>query len=235
VIATLYASEPRGEQVPSGCASSAAPWPLRAGVVHVWRFANDQPPDPRWLSADEHERAARFAARGHRDAYVVQHAMVRALLARYQGLEPSAIAFERGTHGKPRVAGLRHNLAHADDVALLAVSLDVELGVDLERYDAAIDPDQLARLVLAPAEAHCVERRAFLRVWCRKEACLKATGVGLLDDLTSVAVLDDLVVLDGTSVHVQDLALDTDHAAALATLQPCEPIRGPLEDYFVKS
>jgi phosphopantetheinyl transferase len=89
--------------------------------------------------------------------------------------------------------------------------------------------------VFAPAEAHCVERRAFLRVWCRKEACLKATGVGLLDDLTSIAVLDDVVALGSTTVHVQDLALDTDHAAALATLQPCDAIRGPLEDYFVKS
>jgi 4'-phosphopantetheinyl transferase len=208
---------------------------LRSGVVHVWRFANDQAPDPRWLSADELERAARFAARTHRDAYVVQHAMVRALLARYLVVEPSAVAFERDRHGKPRVAGLAHNLAHADDVALLAVALDGELGVDLERYDAAIDPHQLARLVLAPAEAHCVERRPFMRVWCRKEACLKATGVGLLDDLSSLAVLDDVVTLDGVAVHVQDLALDTDHAAALATLQPCDPIRGPLEDYFVKS
>jgi 4'-phosphopantetheinyl transferase len=222
VIATLYAS-------------SAAPWPLRAGVVHVWRFANDQPADPRWLSADETAQAARFAARAHRDAYVVQHAMVRVLLARYLEVEPSAVVFERGPRGKPHVAGLRHNLAHADDTALLAVALDVELGVDLERYDAAIEPAQLARLVLAPAEAHCVERRAFLRVWCRKEACLKATGVGLLDDLTSITVLDDVVTLDGATLHVQDLALDIDHAAALATLQPCGAIRGPLEDYFVKS
>jgi 4'-phosphopantetheinyl transferase len=222
VIATLYAT-------------SAAPWPLRAGVVHVWRFANDQAPDPRWLSPDETAQAARFAARAHRDAYVVQHAMVRALLARYLEVEPSAVAFERGSHGKPHVAGLWHNLAHADDVALLAVALDIELGVDLERYDAAIDPVQLARLVLAPAEARCVERHAFLRVWCRKEACLKATGVGLLDDLTSIAVLEDVITVDATTVYVQDLAIDTEHAAALATLRPCDPIRGPLEDYLVKS
>jgi len=224
VIATLYAS-------------SATPWPLRAGVVHVWRFANDQAADATSLSPDEHHRAARFAARAHRDAYVVQHAMVRGLLARYLAVSPSAIAFERGAHGKPRVtgvAGLHHNLAHAEDVALLAVARDVELGIDLERYDAAIDPEKLARLVLAPVETGCVERRAFLRVWCRKEACLKATGVGLLDDLTSVAVLDDLVTLDGTTVHLQDLDV-ADHAAALATLQPCDAIRGPLEDYFVKS
>ena len=216
-------------------ASSAAPWPLRAGVVHVWRFANDQAADAAWLSPDETAQAARFATRAHRDAYVVQHAMVRGLLARYLELEPDAVAFERGPHGKPHVAGLWHNLAHAEDVALLAVALDGELGVDLERYDAAIDPAKLARFVLAPAEAHCVDRRSFLRVWCRKEACLKATGVGLLDDLTSIAVLDDVVALDGTTVHIQDLALDTDHAAALATSQRCDAIRGPLEDYFVKS
>ncbi len=200
------------------------------GVVDVWAFACDQQPGALadTLSPDELARARRFVAPVHRARYIAQHAIVRALLARYTGLAPAAIAFTRGPHGKPAVAGVEHNLSHTDDVALLAVSRELAVGVDIERHAADIDPYELARTVLAPAEAACLERRAFLRIWCRKEACLKATGVGLLDDLTSVSVHDDRVEIAGALVYVQDLAIDADHAAALATLGPCAPLV-PLE------
>ena len=121
-------------------ATSSASVTLAPGEVHIWRFPNDQAGDLSSLSPDERAQAARFASRAHRDAYVAQHTVVRALLARYVN---GPVAFERGPRGKPRLAGgvrLHHNLAHADDIALLAVSLDLELGIDLERYDAAIDP-----------------------------------------------------------------------------------------------
>jgi 4'-phosphopantetheinyl transferase len=208
LIATLFATS-----------ATAA---LRAGDVHVWRFACAQDPGAlaAALSHDERSAAARFTATAHRDAYIAQHAMVRWLLARYVDVAPGALVFERGPRGKPAVAGVHHNLAHAEDVALLAVARDVEVGVDIERYDAAIDPVKLAPLVLAPAEAQCTSRRAFLRVWCRKEACLKATGVGLLDDLTSVAVLRERVDVASAIVYVQDLVVGAEHAAALATSMP---------------
>jgi 4'-phosphopantetheinyl transferase len=155
---------------------------------------------------------------------VTQHAMVRALLARYLGVPPAALAFTRGARGKPAVAGLEHNLSHTDDVALLAVARVNPLGVDVERLAARLEPAELARLVLAPAEAACLDRAAFLRIWCRKEACLKATGVGLLDDLTQVVVMAERVDVAGTTVHVQDLAVGPAHLAALATLHPCARI-----------
>lgn len=194
------------------------------GTVDVWRFACDQDAAGDALSPEEQAIADRFVSPVHRARYIAQHAMTRALLARYLGIAPAAIAFTRGARGKPAVAGLEHNLSHTDDIALLAVSRTIPLGVDVERYAANIDPLELARTVLAPSEAACTERRAFFRIWCRKEACLKATGVGLLDDLTSVSVIDDRVDVGGALVHVQDLAFDAEHAGALATLVPCAPI-----------
>jgi 4'-phosphopantetheinyl transferase len=197
VIAELYAND--GE-----------PWPLRDGVVHVWKFGFAGEADPAGLSDEERAIAERFATRALRDTYVVQHVAVRALLAKYVA---GPISFTRGARGKPHVAGIEHNLAHCDDVALLAVARDVAVGVDVERLDAAIDQRAVARIVRAPAEAAL----SFMRVWCRKEACLKATGVGLLDDLTSVSVAGERVEVAGEIVYVHDLELDGEHAAALAT------------------
>jgi 4'-phosphopantetheinyl transferase len=205
VIATLFAN-------------ASEPWPLRAGVVHVWRFECRQDPGrlAAALSDDEQAAARRFATAELRDAYIVQHAMTRGLLARYVDAEPGTLRFSRGARGKPMLESVHHNLSHAEDVALLAVTHDAPLGVDVERFAAPLDLAALIPLVLAPAEAACIDRRAFLRVWCRKEACLKATGIGLLDDLTAVSAIADRVVIAGIAMHVQDLAIGDAHAAALS-------------------
>ena len=211
MIATLYAN-------------TAEPWPLREGTVHVWRFANHQDPGSlaSVLSPDEVVAANRFYRQLHRDRYVVQHSMIRCLLARYLDREPQTIAFERGKRGKPFLAdggGLEFNLSHADDVALLAVAREIQLGVDLERFDATLDVDKLAPIVLAPDEqASRSDKRAFLRIWCRKEAALKATGIGLVDDLTSVSVFAERTEITGVAVEVRDLFVSETHAAALAML-----------------
>lgn len=190
--------------------------------VHVWKFPNAQQVDASSLSADELARAARFSTQKLRDDYVAQHVIQRALLSRYVDV----VEFTRGPRGKPHVAGatgIWHNLAHAEDYALLAIAHH-EVGIDIERFDAAIDPAKLAAIVLAPDE----NQADFLRIWTRKEACLKATGVGLIDDLTSVSVVADTVTLDGITLYLRDLEFP-DHAAALATTVPCGPL------YFVKS
>ena len=218
MIATLYANAP-------------GPWPLREGVVHVWRFACQQDPGAlaATLSPEEQHVASRFATRALRDAYIVQHAMLRGLLARYVDCAPDRIELARGARGKPYVVGrdLEVNLAHCDDVALLAVACGIAVGVDVERLDAGLDTHALGRIVLAPSEvALGGDRRGFLRVWCRKEACLKATGVGLLDDLTAVSVVAERVDVAGDVVYVQDLDVGTAHAAALATSVPCARVTG---------
>lgn len=197
MIADLYSNDGRA-------------WPLRDGVVHVWRFSLLGEAAPSTLSDEERAIAARFATQELRDRYIVAHAGVRALLAQY--VEPP-LAFTRGTRGKPQLAGVEHNLSHCDDVALLAVAWDRALGVDIERRDADIDERSVGRIVLARDE----DELDFMSVWCRKEASLKATGVGLLDDLTSVSVREDHTVVEGTPVWIYDLDMGEDHAAALAT------------------
>jgi hypothetical protein len=59
---------------------------------------------------------------------------VRALLARYTGLAPEALAVDIGAHGKPALRGvdLAFNLSHSGAHTLLAVARGCALGVDLE-------------------------------------------------------------------------------------------------------
>src|SRR5207253_2715487 len=73
-----------------------------------------------------------------------------------------------------------------DELALIAVCMERELGVDLEKIRSISESARIVESYFTPAElaqfmALDPSRRdeAFLRGWTRKEAILKAKGVGL--------------------------------------------------------
>jgi len=162
-------------------------------VVEAWR---------QLLSDDEKLRADRFVRRRDRARWIVAHGVLRHLLGRYCGIDPRAIAFVHGAAGKPslaragtRDAATTFNLAHSHDRALLAVSRDREIGVDLEQVRDDFDPLPIARefffgteLAAIEAAAADARRDAFFRHWTAKEAVLKAHGAGLSLALDSFCV-----------------------------------------------
>lgn len=168
-------------------------WPrLADDEVHVWRFALHAGPETlsglaSVLADDEHERAARFVFARDRRRFVVARATLRHVLGRYAVKSPQALAFEYGPHGKPSLVApkLSFNLAHSEDLALLAVARSGRLGIDLEA-ERALDLLSLARTTFSAREAAALaalpleaRARAFFHVWTCKEACVKALGQGL--------------------------------------------------------
>ena len=170
---------------------------LPPDVVHVWRVELDPPEAAvvrlaRPLSADEQQRAARFQSVALRRRFVVAHGVLRLILGRYTGSDPAALLFRNGPHGKPALrapdttTSLHFNLSHADDLALIAVARDRELGVDIERRrplpDAAAIADRFFSLSERSAlRAMPADRRLeyFYTLWTCKEAYIKARGDGL--------------------------------------------------------
>jgi 4'-phosphopantetheinyl transferase len=169
----------------------------RRDEVHVWRIALDEPDDvvsrlAGVLAPDERARAARFLAPVHGQRFRVGRGMLRAILARYLGLEPDRIEFTYGPHGKPslaaasRTADVRFNLAHSKDVALLGVCLGRELGVDVEAVRPLEDAERIVGRFFSAREqadffgvAPELRQHAFFLGWVRKEAYIKAIGTGL--------------------------------------------------------
>lgn len=143
-------------------------------------------PDPR-LDAAENARARGFRFEVDRARYVASHLALRGVLGACLGVDAAAVRFDPAVPalGKPRLlgAGLRFNLSHAGAHALIAVATR-EVGVDIEE-EAAIDKTPLLPL-LSPAEAAAVRAEApagqvaaLRRLWPRKEAYVKALGLGL--------------------------------------------------------
>jgi 4'-phosphopantetheinyl transferase len=151
------------------------------------------------LTADELLRAGRMRAEESRRRAVVTRAAVRALLGRYLGRAPTELSFAAGPQGKPRLARpvspLRFNLSHSAGRALIAVTHETEVGVDIEQIRPRADLPGVGRRVFTEAEREAIEaagagRRdaAFYRHWVAKEAFVKATGRGI-ESLRSFEVL----------------------------------------------
>ena len=102
---------------------------LTADAVDVWRadLSVDGAQERALLSPAEEQRAARFARQELGRRWALARGILRALLARYTGLDPRALEFREGPHGKPALAGtqpsLRFNLSHSGGVALYVLSL----------------------------------------------------------------------------------------------------------------
>jgi 4'-phosphopantetheinyl transferase len=153
------------------------------------------------LSPDELERAGRFRFPKDRAHFVAAHGALRHILAGYLECRPAELRFSYGASGKPALAPgwgadtLRFNLSHSHGLALCAVALSREVGVDLEFVrpllgDSAIperffSPAEVLALRALPAES---QPEAFFNCWTRKEAYIKARGEGLSIPLDSFEV-----------------------------------------------
>ena len=210
----------------------AAPWPappatvaLPPDDVHVWRVRLDLPPDALaeladTLSSDEHVRAARFRFARDRARAIAARGQLRAILGRYLRRSPRRVRFASGPHGKPHLAvptgraALRFNLAHAEDLALVAVAWRREVGVDVERERGdRVDLD-VARRMFPPEDVRALEalapalrQRAFFALWTAREAYAKGTGLGLSDEAAEALP---------ASWTVRQLPIDAGFAAAVA-------------------
>lgn len=182
----------------------AAPTPLsiEPGWAHVFRLRLNLPGETlsalrSVLDPAEQARAARYRVEGKRREYVAARGQMRSVLAAYVGCNPAGLHFDASPHGKPFLpgAGLRFNLSHTDGLALLAVTNGQEVGIDLESTHRQVEGDTLAERFFSPSEVEALRAlppeqhlTGFLNGWTRKEAYIKARGLGLALPLDSFSV-----------------------------------------------
>jgi 4'-phosphopantetheinyl transferase len=199
------------------------------------------------LDAAERERANRFRFSGDRLLFVIAHGVLRQLLAGYTGCSRDAIRYRVGAFGKP---SLEHpatdspffNMSHSGEIVLVAISRSHDLGADVERWSDEVECELLARDFFSAAEQTAFlllpeqQRRAsFFACWSRKEAYIKATGVGIsggLDyfDVTVSAaepgrLLADRARADANDWMMVDLDAGHGYAAALVVDRATRAIR----------
>ena len=157
------------------------------------------------LAPDEAERARRLRFEADRRRFVGSRVALRRILAGCLAVAPREITFRAAPSGKPRLdpashgSTLRFNVSHSGDLALVAVSRGVEVGVDVELRRPQPDLEALAARYFSPCERAAIAAlrpthrlAAFFDYWTLKEAYLKACGDGLNRRLDAFdVVLDD--------------------------------------------
>jgi 4'-phosphopantetheinyl transferase len=172
------------------------------GWVHVYRLALDLPVKQlealsATLTQDESARAARYLREIDRQRFIAARGQMRSILAEYLGTDPAGLRFTYNPQGKPDLieGEPRFNLSHSDGLALLGITFEKEIGIDVERLNRSVDYANITRRFFAPAEVAeffslplADRARAFCNGWTRKEAYIKAQGTGMAFRLDSFSV-----------------------------------------------
>ena len=158
------------------------------------------------LSDDEKERSFRRVPEVRRRA-VVSRGRLRVLLGCLIGVPPEEVSLTTGHFGKPYLSGphqssIQFNVAHSMDEAVIALSRQCTIGVDVEKRKTTHD-ERWARLmaptILSEIEmkkrfgaSHELRPEEVLDCWVAKEAVLKAIGTGIGDKLRACQLPSDL-------------------------------------------
>jgi 4'-phosphopantetheinyl transferase len=173
---------------------SQPPQPFEPKQIHVWAWTLesdgvDLGAHTALLDEQEFARFDRFHFDRDRARFAISHANMRRILAAYLTQPPERIRFISNRYGKPELAGertggIRFNLSHSQSMGMLALSPGIEVGVDVEDF-RPIEPEvarssfsagEIAELAKLQGHAWLA---GFYACWTRKEAVVKAEGLGL--------------------------------------------------------
>lgn len=158
------------------------------------------------LTPGERERAKAKRITKKRHEYIAGQASLRTLLARQLDIDPMQVKYERGPKGKPYLSETAHtdsprvqfNISHSGAMVMVAMTLDAELGVDVEWHNERTDPDRVARRAFCEAERHVMsalapsaKREHFFALWTCKEALVKCTGLGIHSGMNNFEIVLD--------------------------------------------
>jgi 4'-phosphopantetheinyl transferase len=220
---------------------------LPSGQVNLW-WARPRL-EPGWINLlddAEQDRLSRFHRPEDAARFLTGAMMVRCVFAADLEIPAEQVQLDRicpdchRPHGKVRLVSRRHDavqvsVSHSNSWVVVAATRGASIGVDVERVDTNLDHLALGRLVLrneellelASVDEH--DRAAwFTTCWVRKEAVVKAMGLGLRVPLRHFAVSGPSAaapIVEGPSradwherVRLVDLECDDAYGAALAVM-----------------
>lgn len=146
-----------------------------------------------FLTPEETERSRRFRHSGNRESYILVHGLLREILGGHLGIKPASVQIGYNSFGRPFLTGypgnIFFNLSHSSGLSVLAFDPLNEIGVDTEYMDADFEYDDIVNMFFSGDEKSYIRetgeesRSRFYEIWTRKEAFLKALGIGITEHL----------------------------------------------------
>jgi 4'-phosphopantetheinyl transferase len=196
-----------------------------------WRDGDDA------ISDEDRRRMERMRVEADRHRLVVSRLALRSLVSSLwpESSEPPVIDHRLGHRPRLQAGALHLSLAHAGDWVMCAASPH-PVGVDIE-LPLADPPDPLLieRTLTSGEQANWQhiestrQCRAFARLWCRKEAALKACGHGLGVDPRTLDVRSSLLSCpaDGATWELHDIEASVESTPGAAAAAPATAVAAP--------
>ena len=158
---------------------------------YVWQNAAESEICAAVLSPEEKERGTKYRDRDAGLRWMAARTFLRSILAAYTETPPRDIQLLVSDQGKPFLAGknplsLRFNITHSGEYAIVAISREHSVGVDIEKIKPNFDYESIMSISFSNNErklfsglAESERLNTFYRIWTLKEAVAKAIGTGL--------------------------------------------------------
>ncbi len=162
-------------------------------TLHLWIVNTDSfPPPIDSLSTEEKNQLNTLTDPKEKSRFLSRRTILRSLFSHYLAIPAQKIAFQKGKNGKPFVekSPLQFSLSHSREWLAIAFSLKDPIGVDIEIV-RSLGETELELLHCFSLEEQAYVKQGledekairFLEIWNRKEACLKALGLRMNDEL----------------------------------------------------
>ena len=177
---------------------------LSENEIHVLLFQLDNYKEHdfyHYLSSDEKQRAEKLKVELKKKQFILTRAFLRKILSNCVDKPIEEFIFEYGKQGKPYIKdkinnkAIEFNISHSELHILIAITLENNIGVDIEKVNKNIDFEGLSKRFFSKKESEYLNSLesdkkldAFYNIWTRKEAFIKATGKGIAYGLDKFSV-----------------------------------------------
>lgn len=157
--------------------------------------------DAKYLSKEECARAEKYMSVEKAREFIITRSTLRKILGHALNEDPLKFEFRYTKHGMPvlsypkNTSNITFNVSHTHDIALIAMTMGEYIGVDIEKIRTNIDHEKLAERFFSENEYIAIMQytgkqrlHSFFATWTRKEAIVKATGIGIASGLKSFDV-----------------------------------------------
>jgi 4'-phosphopantetheinyl transferase len=142
------------------------------------------------LTDEESKKQQRYKFEKDRHDALITRAFIRDLLSYYAEIKPQDWRFEKGQKDKPEIVNppipLRFNISHTKGLIICAVTLNEDIGCDVENISRKNDVLAIADRYFSVEETNTLfslpveqQRSRFFDYWTLKESYIKAWGLGL--------------------------------------------------------
>lgn len=170
------------------------------GLAEVYYGVTDelgQRPDLiNYLSVNERSKAEKILSSKDRETYLWTHVLLRSIISKKLNVSPMEISIIIDVNNKPVLEDdqLSFNITHTRNSFAIAVSDQRYVGIDMERNVPDFNFISIIDSFFSYRERQFIlntgreSGNRFFLLWTRKEALLKAFGIGILTDLKQVEV-----------------------------------------------